>query len=54
MTIANNIKILLSPTTSIQEYLRAIKDRFKFVNKWLVNTLMKEPTTAMYNDTRGI
>lgn len=41
MTIVNNIKTLLPPTTSAQKFFRATKDIFKSIDKSLAITLKK-------------
>lgn len=47
-----SISLLL--VTSVQEYLRAIQDIFKFTDKSLVSTLMKKLIMTRYDDTQRI
>lgn len=42
MTIANHIKILLPYAISAHEYLRAIKNLFKSIDKSSIDILMKK------------
>jgi len=54
MTIANNIKTSLPPTTNASELLSVVKDRFKSADKSLAGTLMAELTTMKYDGNRGV
>ncbi|XP_028098501.1 uncharacterized protein LOC114298171, partial [Camellia sinensis] len=54
IAIANNIKTSLPQTVNALEYLKAVEDRFRSVDKSLVGTIMAELTTMKYDGNRGV
>ncbi|KAL4596624.1 hypothetical protein ACB092_12G176100 [Castanea dentata] len=54
MTIANNIKTTLPKTNNAKEFLSNVENRFKTVDKSLVETLMAKLTTMKFDGKHGI
>ena len=53
MAIANNINTSLPQTVNALEFLIAVKEHFKSVDKSLAGILMAELTTMKYDGNKG-
>ena len=54
MTIANNIKTIISQIESAKEYLRFVEEHFRSADKSLVDTLMTQLTTMKFDGLRSM
>jgi hypothetical protein len=54
MKIANNIKSTLPKCDNAKEFFKSVEERFQSADTSLTETLITEPTTKKFDDTRGI
>ncbi|KAJ9162425.1 hypothetical protein P3X46_022201, partial [Hevea brasiliensis] len=54
MTIANNIKTIISQTENAKKYLNFVEEQFRSADKSLAGTLMAQLTTMKYNGSKSM